>query len=130
MAGVATAAISIPVIGFVATSVKEATAAIIHNEYHYLRLDKAGVQKFAEDFLSANPPTANFKLKVRGAKLFGIKASKSRVGFSISQQYLLSTDFFRNKMDESKIVKYLGLFDPYLRPCANPFSEIYYPSAK
>jgi hypothetical protein len=33
-------------------------------------------------------------------------------------------------MDESKIVKYLGFFDPYLRPCANPFSEVYYPSAK
>ncbi len=40
--------------------------------------------------------------------------------------FLLSTDFFLNKMDESKKIKYIGFYDPYLRPCMNPFSNLYY----
>lgn len=40
--------------------------------------------------------------------------------------FLLSTDFFMNKMDESKKLKYVGFYDPYLRPCQNPFSNLYY----
>ena len=41
--------------------------------------------------------------------------------------FLLSTDFFINKMDESKEISFIGLFDPYTRPCSNPFSNLYYP---
>lgn len=41
--------------------------------------------------------------------------------------FLLSTDFFMNKMDEKRKINYLGLYDPYLKPCGNPFSHIYYP---
>lgn len=41
--------------------------------------------------------------------------------------FLLSTDFFINKMDASKTVNYIGLYNPYLRPCSNPFSNLYYP---
>jgi hypothetical protein len=41
--------------------------------------------------------------------------------------FLLSTDFFINKMDTKRKIKYIGLYDPYLRPCANPFSNLYYP---
>jgi hypothetical protein len=40
--------------------------------------------------------------------------------------FLLSTSFFYNKMDEKKEVKYNGLYDPYMRPCANPFSDLIY----
>lgn len=43
--------------------------------------------------------------------------------------FLLSTDFFVNKMDSNKSVKYIGLYDPYVRPCSNPFSNLYYPNA-
>ncbi|MBL6448899.1 hypothetical protein JMN32_21485 [Fulvivirga sp. 29W222] len=41
--------------------------------------------------------------------------------------FLLSTDFFINKMDRDKTVTYIGLYNPYLRPCSNPFSNLYYP---
>ena len=40
--------------------------------------------------------------------------------------FLLATDFFVNKMDEKREIKYLGLYDPYLRPCQNPFSSLNY----
>lgn len=41
--------------------------------------------------------------------------------------FLLSTDFFVNKMDESKTLTYISFFDPYRRSCGNPFSNLYYP---
>lgn len=40
--------------------------------------------------------------------------------------FLLSTDFFTNKMDPNHAVQYVGLYDPYFRPCGNPFSNLYY----
>lgn len=43
--------------------------------------------------------------------------------------FLLSTDFFINKMDTGKTVTYIGLYNPYLRPCSNPFSNLYYPQS-
>jgi hypothetical protein len=46
----------------------------------------------------------------------------------IVSDFLLSTDFFVNGMDPTKDVKYVGLFDPYLRPCQNPFSPQNYPA--
>lgn len=41
--------------------------------------------------------------------------------------FLLSTNFFMNKMDSSKTIDYIGLYNPYARPCSNPFSNLYYP---
>jgi len=29
-------------------------------------------------------------------------------------------------MDEKRAIKYVGLYDPYLRPCQNPFSSLNY----
>ncbi len=40
--------------------------------------------------------------------------------------FLLSTDFFLNKMDETKPIRYVKLYHPYKRACSNPFSSIYY----
>ncbi|MBX2923286.1 MAG: hypothetical protein KF746_13885 [Chitinophagaceae bacterium] len=41
--------------------------------------------------------------------------------------FLLSTDFFQNRMNESIPVKFTALYDPYLIPCSNPFSDTFYP---
>ncbi len=44
-------------------------------------------------------------------------------------RFLLSTDFFINKMNESKDITYIGIiYSPYKTPCSNPFSAAYYPS--
>ncbi len=42
--------------------------------------------------------------------------------------FLLSTNFFYEKMNPQVKIKYIGLHDPYERSCANPFSNIYYQS--
>lgn len=44
----------------------------------------------------------------------------------LAGKFLLSTDFFTNKMDTSRKIAYIGLYDPYTRPCSNPFSSVYY----
>ncbi len=46
----------------------------------------------------------------------------------IVSDFLLATDFFVNKMDVKREIKYLALFDPYTRPCQNPFTAINYPA--
>jgi hypothetical protein len=64
---------------------------------------------------------------MRGYSFFGINASQSGKVNQLLTAYLLSTDFFTNKMDESKTIKYVGLYNPYTRPCAHPFSNNVYP---
>lgn len=44
----------------------------------------------------------------------------------VTGKFLLSTSFFRNKMNEKETVVYLALYDPYARPCGHPFSNLYY----
>jgi len=40
--------------------------------------------------------------------------------------FLLSTNFFQNKMNSDKVIKYISLYDPYKTPCSNPFSNQFY----
>lgn len=40
--------------------------------------------------------------------------------------FLLSTDFFSNKMNTDRTVKYVSFYDPYFRPCSHPFSNLFY----
>lgn len=42
-------------------------------------------------------------------------------------QFLLSTDFFMNKMDSRKKINYIGFYNPYKLSCGSPFSNLYYP---
>jgi hypothetical protein len=37
-------------------------------------------------------------------------------------RFLASTDFFQNGADESRRLRYVRFYDPYLSPCYNPFS--------
>lgn len=40
--------------------------------------------------------------------------------------FLLSTNFFFDKMDTGKLIKYESFYDPYFRPCSHPFSNLFY----
>ena len=47
----------------------------------------------------------------------------------IVEKFLLSTDFFLNKMDESRPIVFSGrIWGPYSTPCMNPFSALFYPA--
>jgi hypothetical protein len=43
-------------------------------------------------------------------------------------QFMLSTDYFYNKMDDNIQVNYAAFFNPHKGPCANPFSSAIYPA--
>jgi hypothetical protein len=46
-----------------------------------------------------------------------------RLEDSVVSDYLLSTDFFFHGADEQRAVTYVAFYDPYARPCSNPFNR-------
>lgn len=120
--GVAAAATSF---SFLSTSFEDAATGLIRSELHFLKLDPEGLERFVKDYASNKDST--YHLTMRGYSFLGIGANQSGKVNQLLTAYLLSTDFFMNKMDESKTVKYVGLYDPYKRPCAHPFSNNFYP---
>jgi hypothetical protein len=56
-------------------------------------------------------------------------STNSRIGSALRHgeervvsTYLLSSDFLINGADESRVVRYLGFYDP-MRACGNPFAQ-------
>jgi len=123
------AVIALPSFGFVSTSVKNAAVGIIKQELHYLKLEKEGVEQFVNDHYKTHYINNSLmsQLKIRSFYFLHVKPEHSYLVTDLIESYLLSTDFFINKMDESKPLKYLGLYNPYTKPCFNPFSKLYYP---
>jgi hypothetical protein len=80
----------------------------VRERFHYLRLEPEGVRAFARDFTSRNRGVSRFQ----------------RPKTDPFEQFLLSTDFFRNGGDETRTIRYVALFDPYLNPCWNPCNPI------
>lgn len=117
---------AIPGFLYTTTSLKDAVTGIITNELGYLKLDKAGVDRFADDYLKT-VYSQSTPLKLKTYYFLGRKAEQSWLINDVVSRYLLSSDYFLNKMDEGKIVKYTTLYNPYLNPCSNPFSSLYYP---
>jgi hypothetical protein len=46
-----------------------------------------------------------------------------RLEDNVVSRYLLSTDFFANNANEQRAVSYISFYDPYTRPCGNPFNR-------
>lgn len=106
--------------------------AAIRKRLGYLRLDEAGLRRFADD-LAATHEISSTRLRVVGAAAPLYQRIEPRhwttVGPAVrhsedhvTTQYLLSSDFFINGADEKRLVRYLGLYDA-MRPCANPFAR-------
>ena len=110
---------------FLATSFEESAAKIIRNELEFLKLDEAGLKAFVRDYSAVKD--RNYKVIVKSYGLLGIGSQRSGKIHQMVSTYLLSTDFFVNKMDESRVLKYISMYDPYLRPCSHPFTSPRYP---
>jgi len=116
-----------PALYFVAPSIKEYACVILKRELYYLKLEPKGVVSFVDDYFKATGNDLLSNLKWKG--LFYLKSGwdKSDRVRDLLKYYLLSSDFFINKTDESKTVNYLGLFNSYKSPMPNPYSFILYP---
>lgn len=90
-----------------------APAERIRRHFGYLRLDAADVDRFVADYRTR----------------FGRRrlAAPDRLD-EMLDVFLLSTDFFPRGADERNAVRYVALYDPYARPCWNPFPNTTPPS--
>ena len=125
IAGLGSALVAVFSLKFFTTSFEDAAAAVIRNELSFLKLDVAGVSQFVRDYSARRD--MNYKLAVKGYSLLKISASNSGKIHQLVSNYLLSTDFFQHNMDESRTLQYVGLYDPYKRACAHPFSHLQQP---
>lgn len=129
-AGIGSAILLIPSIALLSTSVSKATVEIIIKELDYLKLDKTGVEKYVEDYYKLVHLNYFSQMKWKFFYFLKIDAENSNSIKDVVSYYLLSTDFFYNNMDESRVVNYLGFYNPYKTPCGRPFSYVFYPPEK
>ncbi len=74
--------------------------------FDYLTLDPDGVNRFVADY----------------ERVFGELAPRNLAANRLFYtKFLMSTDFFLNGADESRLVKYVALHHPYENPCWSPF---------
>jgi hypothetical protein len=111
--------------------------AVLRRRLSFLELDAEGLHLYAIDqvtaFLGKRLPTWNrlryhFKSAVAPSfkRYYRSTDTRSRITQaedSLVSTFLLSSDFFLNGSDESRLVRYVAFYDP-LRPCTgDPFAR-------
>jgi len=79
----------------------------LRSHFSYLTLDTAGVDQYFADYQHA----------------FGPLPRHLPLSSDFCTQYLMSTDFFRHGADESRLVRYVGFYDPDRTACNNPLAR-------
>lgn len=121
---------------FVVTSrQQDAVIDVLRKRLAYLRLDEAGVRRFADDLVARGPiSSANLHILAALAPLY------ERIGLTgnekwrrallhgeerITTQFLMSSDFFLHGEREDRTVRYLGYYEPLKDPvaCNSPFAR-------
>lgn len=116
-----------PVLYYVAPDVKKYAVMSIERELHYLKLAPGSVVSFVDDYFQAIGNDTVSALKWKVTYYMRLNYKKSDRIRDLIKYYLLSSDFFINKTDESKVVNYLGSYSPYKSPVPNPYSFVIYP---
>lgn len=120
---------------FTQSSDVDGIAAVLCKRLDYLMLDEDGVRTFADD-LAARDIVSTSKLRwiefagpvytrLVPAQGNALTRELNHGEERIVSLYLLSSDFFVNGADETKLVRYLGFYDPLgqINACGNPFSR-------
>lgn len=105
--------------------IKEHAADVIRRELHYLKLDPKGVDDFLNDYFKNDGRNINQLVRWKLYYFLGTDVKRSDNIFELVRTYLLSTDFFINRANVQREIKYIGLFNPYNNPMPNPYSYIY-----
>lgn len=112
--------------------ISDIIVAIVRKKLNYLQLDEAGLNKFAEDYGQRIDTRLNQRLSWMAmfsplyvhTNLLDSTNAVDVFGEEVAKFFLLSSDFFWNGSDVTREVKYLKYYDPYTRPCANPFAKL------
>lgn len=107
--------------------------AILERRVGYLRVEPATFRDFAKDYASFQKRhehefavLTDISLLLRFFSPYRWLAQGHafrRLEDNVVSSYLLSTDFFANGADEQRAVAYISFYDPYVRPCSNPFNR-------
>ena len=133
--GIAAAAV-VGVVGIGDVVTETEIASAVRRRLGTLNLDEAGLHAFAKDqiatLLAKRPTWRRVKTRLRSALSkapvihYDISTDKrtrrERLEDNLATVFLLSSDFFWNGADESRVVKYRELYDP-MRACGNPFAR-------
>lgn len=114
----------------------EVVRKILKNDLSKLRVSDEVLDSFIADARAANRwsqfSTAK-KMLIRanfffGTRFWNLPYHHKYLHYKniMMEDFLLSTDFVVNSMDETREIKYMGLFNPYNRYCFNPFSSTFY----
>ena len=119
-----------------ATSLQKVISSMLIRNLEGLNVAPAEIEAYAKDAARNNALHLSFantqllsmhEMYSTAPFLFPLKKRYARLSTDITSNFLLSTDFFINKMDEHKPVRYSGnVYDMYRSGCANPFSGLYY----
>jgi hypothetical protein len=118
-----------PSLYFIAPGTQEYALKLLKKELFYLKITPGSAEKYVTDYFQAVKNDMMSNLKWKTTYYLGLNYEKSDRIRELIKYFLLSTDFFINKTDESKPVNYLGLYSPYKSPVPNPYSFLIYPAA-
>ena len=106
---------------------------ILRARFPYLQLDSDGSERFATDFVArlTGSEQRDLALLARllavsgwiGFRLPSIARRIEEFGDKAASSFLLGSDFFRHDADQSRVVRYLGYYDPYTTRCRNPIAR-------
>jgi hypothetical protein len=106
---------------------------VVRKRLDYLKLDAEGVRRFARDTVALHS-VSHVRLKALATlkpiyERFYLSAGTNSLANLLRHgeerivgSYLISSDFFVNDSDESRIVQYQSMLDP-MRACGNPFAR-------
>lgn len=107
--------------------------AILKRRVGYLRIKHDTFHDFAKSYVSSRK---NYERKLATLSAISLPLQYFspyrwlaqgnaflRLEDNVVSTYLLSTDFFANGANEQRTVSYISFYDPYTRPCGNPFNR-------
>jgi hypothetical protein len=112
---------------FLSPTIKEYAVLLIQRELNYLKIEESSIEKYVDDYFEHAKNDLVSKLKWKAMYYLRISPEKSTVLYELVKYFLLSSSFFINRTDQTKVVEYLGLYSPYKSPVPNPFSFVLYP---
>ena len=117
-------------------SEEDAVIAVLRKRLDYLMLDELGLRAYARDLVDRQivSSTKLRFIEVAAPIYTHLDVSSYENGLSqvvrhgeerVASLYLLSSDFFLEGADETRIVRYRSYYDPIHQPraCKNPFAR-------
>ena len=118
-----------PALYYIAPGTQEYALKVLKKELNYLKIAPGSMEKYVVDYFNRLGNDTLSTLKWKTTYYLQLNYEKSDRVRDLIKYFLLSSDFFINKTDESKLVHYVGLYSPYTSAIPNPYSFIIWPAA-